>query len=530
MWHPPSGASVVGHDVFFGGFNGTGAQSITSSLGNHLIGNRTPSGALQGDSGGGAFVVLTDQMAGSVPVGIPCATVEMGSVGDLVLVGINQSFVETEGQDVEDRFVRVYASSVLDWVAHLTSDDRDGDFVCDGVDNCIDVPNDQANCNALMEAGLPGDVVLGDACDPAPCPRPSLEFREFSGGTALVPVPGGGGGTVLVQTGRDISDELAIEPVLGVGVHGPSTAYPRFCQCGVLNPLACEGPPWYCTIDARLLDKTEVGMLVDPPQAIDPLEPTQTGETRWHKVSLLGLGPNGLPEPILGDPVALDGYPGPKTLRRWDFRADFDRWTQLNWLFPEPPPDVGVPAGTDLRGVMWAHSPITQGATDHGLECFTGDPGVVCSLADGFMMVAPDAPARGSWGYELPQTAPPVFAFCDVCGDSFRLPGDEPDRAAPFVTRRVGTQAASYWLADRGGRDATPFLSSDLVTSIDSPLVRWVTSSEPMNVASYIDASTAILLSSAWDSGVGARHGTRRNALASRDEPERKLGAAHLML
>ena len=50
-------------------------------------------------------------------------------------------------------------------------DDADDDDVADCFDNCPDLRNPlQLNCNADMEAITPGTPVLGDMCDPNPCP------------------------------------------------------------------------------------------------------------------------------------------------------------------------------------------------------------------------------------------------------------------------------------------------------------------------------------------------------------------------
>src|SRR5690606_15664796 len=76
--------------------------------------------------------------------------------------------------------------------------DTDEDGVPDGCDNCPGIPNSgQANCNLDVELRVPAPV-LGDACDPTPCPRlhPGVEIHLPNGplgyGTSNAGVEGHG--------------------------------------------------------------------------------------------------------------------------------------------------------------------------------------------------------------------------------------------------------------------------------------------------------------------------------------------------
>jgi hypothetical protein len=71
------------------------------------------------------------------------------------------AFIPERGRYMEARIRQLHA-------------DGDTDGIVDAHDNCPDAPNpDQANCNAIAE-GIHGASVLGDACDPVPCPGASM--------------------------------------------------------------------------------------------------------------------------------------------------------------------------------------------------------------------------------------------------------------------------------------------------------------------------------------------------------------------
>jgi hypothetical protein len=126
--------------------------------------------------------------------------------------------------------------------------DADGDGVCGpsapgfpapayaAVDNCpVTANKDQANCNELSERTL-GRKLLGDACDPVPCPKVTLEPGTIviPGSQPLDPYLG------IRGFGRVIQDTYVPRPVLPSQMDRRGAANPaspgelqvatRFCQ------------------------------------------------------------------------------------------------------------------------------------------------------------------------------------------------------------------------------------------------------------------------------------------------------------
>lgn len=214
LWHPAPGdnpdpdlkvPSLIGSTVTFAGRNGTGRSVIeglmpdtlaapgTRNSGHRVLVSQRGNGRSQlehGDSGGGAFANVSEP---SRPFGSICSVVP-GGPGE-VLVGINVGYSDF------DVWAPVYRPNIVEWIAKVTARDRDGDGICDDVDNCPSEPNpDQANCNYEAERAWGRGIHLGDACDPAPCPDPDLEFRRFERGNALPTCrPSGNDGLVVIR-------------------------------------------------------------------------------------------------------------------------------------------------------------------------------------------------------------------------------------------------------------------------------------------------------------------------------------------
>lgn len=78
-------------------------------------------------------------------------------------------------------------------VANVSQDDSDEDGVGDACDNCPAAKNPlQGNCNLVAEKKQ-STTILGDACDPVPCPDSYMGGREKSNETCVPNPPGPGG-------------------------------------------------------------------------------------------------------------------------------------------------------------------------------------------------------------------------------------------------------------------------------------------------------------------------------------------------
>lgn len=568
LWHPVSSESsdpnsnipsLLGTTITFGGQNGTGQTIIdammpdteaapgTRTSGDRvLVSNRRRGRSEQerGDSGGGAFAVVSEP---SRPFGSACA-VKPGGPGE-VLVGIN---VATGADDAYDIWAPVYRPSIVQWIAKVTARDQDGDGICDDVDNCPSVPNpDQANCNILAERAWGKGIELGDACDPAPCPDPDVEFRRFTRGSTIPRCrPVGNAGMVCEQSGRDIADTISITPILEKGsgdipdedVHSQVTT--RFCDCRdedgkpPVNLEDCRHRPHYCEFNSLQAAPgyVEIGSVAHndrPAPAPTPGDST-AGTTYWRRMSV-----NGQPR---GSRFAIT-YPGPPLKLSWNYQADYAHWLSQGFLLPAKPAP-GYPTGTDLYGILWAHDSTSVGAGAHRLTGFEE----ASSIADGFALgVGPDLKGVDVKVRNISALAPaPPFAYCAVCGHgSFRFGQDWVTNPAPFISVLPNLDAI-VWSSGGDGRLATGSLSQNLRASLVDSSVLWVPASEPISMTNDPSSPTALLLSadgttildalSRGDSGFGlavldggASHGTTGFApasLPSQPEPRKGFAAA----
>lgn len=500
----PAANLLVNQTVVFGGSNnGSGDASGTAIIagvlpatdgsGSELASNRSvsPSQAEHGDSGGGALFTLTAASPPSQPFAKGCAP-PTPKTGDAVLVGLNQG-ITNDGYDV---FVPAYVPGIVDWIGSYAASDQDGDGICDAVDNCTLVSNpDQANCNVLAEkssAWQSSGAILGDACDPAPCPKPSLEETGFVA-SASNPVPVvTGDGLGVVTYGRAITDQVDIKPILGDGSTASGSADVRFCLCrdqagsAISDPAICAAPPFYCTLDPLQVQQknaTEVGGGVVP----------TLGQTYWHLITVEKAG-GGTIKPY----VASLSYPGALVSARWDYEIDADYWINQKSFFSPGPASPLYGPGSGLAGALWAHDGGGVGAGVHGLPdgCFSFGDEVTdnCSMSDGFAFgVAPDAATtRENWR-KLPQTRPNIdFSTCPQCGDLVAFPGEIEVDPAPFVTFDPRSYEPVVWL-EHGGL-TTGSISSMLAQSFFDASSRWVNASEPLATSNKPSSPRALLI------------------------------------
>ena len=372
----------------------------------------------------------------------------------------------------------MYVPAIADWINSFTHDDDDHDQTCNATDNCS-IPNpDQANCNKTAEDEPTwGGAQLGDACDPTPCPMPSVTQTDFVTATSGIPKAGDG---VLIFTnhGRSIRDQLDVVPILDDGSAAISSARPRFCLCRDATgaPLpdleACLGPPFHCTLDPKQTSYTEAGGGAPLPN-----------QTYWHKITL---------DTGFGATVPLS-YPGAEVSRTWDYATDYQAWLAAGWVSALAVDPKFAP-GTDLGGWMWMHDGTSKGFAAHG---------GVANPADAFAPVAPDPRATSKHHKRIPRYKPnPWWSYCAPCGDEWRFSGEQVSNPAPFVTLDPESLHAHVWTAD-GGADATAALSLALRRALAGPSL-FVGASEPAPVTRSHALARQLQLSSDGSTVLGA--------------------------
>jgi hypothetical protein len=503
LYHPPhpDQVSTAGKSIKIAGF-GTGPKTGHAlSLGLQFIPEGTgpmlalnKASALEGgDSGGGGFVTIAGGLPASAPFNSACAPAP-GVANQEVLVGINSR--SGDQPTTPDYLTPVYLPANLDWIVGFLGD-LDHDGVCDGQDNCVFVANNQDNCNLTAETTatwLSDGSKVGDACDPTPCPTPSLAMTSFvANGT--VQFGGDGYAIITYQNGKAINDELDITPELGVDSETDGTET-LFCLCRnsdgtpITDPDVCAGAPFFCTLDPR--------------QNVRP-NYTETGgggapaanQTYWHVITTkVGANPGQLAQWI---PLA---YPGAKqNVATWDYNTDYTAWASHGWI-PTLPTDPKFGPTLDLVGVLWSQAASDSGWESHGyLEpetChldFSGNI-PVCSTADGFTYgAAAEERYTQVHVHKLPIYKPnPWWTYCAGCGDKFRLPGEEIS-TPPFVTIDATSRTAVAW-GKNGGMPATGALSSALLSSLVDSTKRWVGASEPIAITNRASSPRALMLSS----------------------------------
>jgi hypothetical protein len=471
-------------------------------------------------------------MPPGVPFATPCSAAPP-TLGDAVIVGVNEAFAVTQGADTLNEWVPLFGGEQVEWVAKMTASDFDHDGVCDAVDNCVGVPNaDQRNDNATAENAWGGDtsgtlgghgVNAGNACDTAPVPAPSLGTSNFAPSGASRVLTWAGSGTpayapgVLIESyGREIDNRIVINPILADGTKDPSSNVTyRFCMCRhsdgapITTPSTCVAAPFFCNLRPTEASLPETGGFVAHPGAF----------TYWHAMTVTTVGactplfPGG---PCVGGGASTAkgqtypiSYPGtaPFLSPTWDYATDYASWLTSGWTatLPPLPSSPNYQTGTDVGGALWAHSNDTAGAYDHNVgidvaDCSTSP----CTIVDGYAFgKAPDmrsaevidpiinpAGPLGSFGLNLPV----ALSACVECGDAFQLPGQASLDPAPFVTVDPASLDAVVWLK-QGGR-STSALSQGLLQTVINPSVVWVSASEPVSMTNEASSPRALLLAS----------------------------------
>lgn len=236
--------------------------------------------------------------------------------------------------------------------------DTDDDGRGDACDNCKTVANPiQENCNALAETArmLPA---LGDACDPAPCPRTEPAAQEKRGETCVPNPPNPTTPTEpsgLACTATFVRSDFVSTPIGGVDNGAPRTLPGvttdfRFCQrrtetpainCrGTTDSLGAPHAARFAYIDDDFKDQPDARSVED------------AFNQPWYRVT---IAPPGLPVAQRGTSQQWDYGSPAQLLNRWAFASDFTYWKNpvLAGTFPF---DASCNnAASCVRGEFWFH-------------------------------------------------------------------------------------------------------------------------------------------------------------------------------
>lgn len=270
---------------------------------------------VEGDSGGPVFFGKAPVIVGPTPNTLPAGA---GLTEQRYVVG-----VASQGGGLQSLYPSLLEPDNAAWLkARLADFDSDG--VKNANDNCVGIPNSgQANCNADAEADRKG-LVLGDACDPVPCPQGEAVATQTIGSTSS-----------WISITRTIADKLQLNTLgshnfyNGAAVADPGIqTYFRFCQPNAARGVTCA--------------------VVDGQRTHPQLHqtPTGTGTNPWLWVTLTGIPVNTQP------PV---DYPSSPSFT-WDFETSYSTWRASNLIDAAPAPPFGFSAGslpyTGLNGVF----------------------------------------------------------------------------------------------------------------------------------------------------------------------------------
>lgn len=405
---------------------------------------------------------------------------------------------------------------------HDTDDDRTGD-VCDncpwddqpdvdqdGVcahappgglyksDNCLTIQNPgQENCNAETEK-VRGHEVLGDACDPVPCPRGEarVALHQVLPGHGLNPMVGGPAEGRLVMN-RIVSTRISPhkrtppswDPV-AVPLYDVQTDA-RFCQSNLDDGYDCHFDP-VISDDQRLFW----------PSAQDE---RVSASFPWHRVTLTVNASN-------RDYGAWNwSYDNTDFTHQWDYAADNLFWNNDPALLPVKRvpqaresyraicSDLGrVGDGTCLDGALWYHSLSNVGDDTHGTVngTYVGYHGQ--GLANHYFDIKPDMAYRRFYvGTGLMRQ---FFFLIHTLPDPAPYETVLRSRIRPLVA--VSEGEAPHVLEDHGASwEATEMMSSNVAANLAFPGIVWVSAIEPSSVAANLDDRVQAMGLS-WDGSV----------------------------
>ena len=181
-----------------------------------------------GDSGGPMLFGSGPVVAGvPAPSALPAGS---GLVERRYVAGVHSTSGGVNGNDAS-----LFQPENAQWLVNNLKD-FDGDGVLNQDDNCVGVANaDQANCNASAEIDR-GGRVLGDACDPVPCPSAVIPYPLVA--------PASGCSLSVVNVVRN---QIKLTPIAshnsfnGFSLTDPGVATRfRFCQINAARSSTCQ--------------------------------------------------------------------------------------------------------------------------------------------------------------------------------------------------------------------------------------------------------------------------------------------------
>jgi hypothetical protein len=256
----------------------------------------------------------------------------------------------------------------------INVDDADGDTVPNEIDNCPLVPNqDQANCNLEAEQAWnlnnPNDAVqlLGDVCDPVPCPKANSDVLTSITDVSCFP-PDRQPSLNTVCTYHEIHNEIDLTPTGSYVVANAETAVRtavehvepnvgtegRFCE---ITPLVtCTDSPSSEEQDSELSYFANAES-----ERFNPSHP-------WHRITL--TTPPGVPFIMLDrdapTPFRFNygGANGGGAIR-WAYSDDDAFWKLpgVGSVIGTPDPLTCSSPSLCLNGRLWMHADTNVGQT-----------------------------------------------------------------------------------------------------------------------------------------------------------------------
>lgn len=302
-----------------------------------------------------------------------------------------------------------------------------------GVDNCPDIKNDnQANCNDLAESARGADV-LGDACDPVPCPQSDMDTVTNEVTCTLTNCdpqapPSYCDPNMKACIGTQVRDTAHLNPI---GAHErisqygnqaapevPVSAVPttaRYCE----ERGASETPPGESAFVCRNKNVINDAELGEEASILDPTRP-------WHGI-LAAIPASGLfllPDATF--PADYDSLTSNLQMH-WYYRDDLARWL-ANPAAPIIPLPDGNPnciggaqgsvggvttATTCLHGTIWFNGATHYGQDDDNADIFFANELVHIGshgpqLVNNYVDFRPDDN---------------IVAYCPTLNPEFNIPG-----------------------------------------------------------------------------------------------------------
>jgi hypothetical protein len=511
----------------------------------------------EGDSGG-PLVVQGGTGVGAGPYGQSVVQLPGVPSGENVVIGVVHSGnisvpngVPLEaGVDQLSTYAATFAPEVGPWIeAHVN--DWDGDGVDDEDDNCPLAFNpDQANCNLLAEqaANARGEstAILGDVCDPVPCPEGNADAVISS--TTWLPIGQTAfgrrethsridlhtvGSSSLFQSTTSADDNVSYSP----GFTGYPVQTINSTSGTIVVTTTNAASFWFCEYNRTLgfnclapQNLEAAGMLSSTPppnsQVQDPTHPWVSMNVAQTTVVLPGT------------PFARGGtYPLelglPNTPFWWDYAGDNAFWHRTGLSMPViPNPDVGQYSncdttssgltGTCLDGAIWIDAQTGVGigfsgefitdpngnmvtVGDHVVTTSAGELDSSGDLGSYYFSIRPDAIFTEPVALPGLTTWPPPPS-CENCVVWWRVPNELLPEGDPFerlidtlgrVTPIVAGPSPLLAIAlTPNVSDFTPFVSARLASDLTATHNLLANASEARTTVG-LDATSVVMSSDA---------------------------------